>query len=62
VGFGAALGGVNWLAVLAFSLVTGIIAIIAGRHVGEAAAGKFRFNLSWLGGVALIALALGRLV
>lgn len=62
VGFGAALGGANWLAVILFSIVTGILAIISGRYIGEAAACKFKFNLSWLGGVILIALAFAQII
>jgi putative sporulation protein YtaF len=62
VGLGAALGGVNWLAVILFSLATGMLAIISGRYIGEIAAHKFRFNLSWLGGVVLIALAFSKII
>ena len=62
VGFGAALGGANGWAVLLFSLVTNMLAIISGRYIGEKAARKFKFNLSWLGGVVLIVLAFTKLV
>ena len=62
VGFGAALGGVNWLAVILLSLVTGMSAIIGGRYIGEIAAHKFRFNLTWLGGVILIILAFSKII
>ena len=62
VGLGAALGGVNWLAVILLSAVTGVCAIIFGRYIGERAASKFKRNLSWLGGVALIVLALAQLM
>ena len=61
VGLGAALGGVNWIAVILLSAVTGICAIIFGRYIGERAASKFKRNLSWLGGVALIILAVAQL-
>ena len=60
VGLGAALGGTNWLAVVLFSLVTGILAVISGRRIGEAAAHRLNFNLSWIGGIVLIALAFTR--
>ena len=62
VGFGAALGGANGLAVLLFSLVTNMLAVIFGRYIGEKAATKFKFNLSWLGGIVLIILAFTKLV
>ena len=62
VGLGAALGGVNWFAVILLSAVTGVCAIIFGRCIGERAANKFKRNLSWLGGVALIILAVAQLV
>ena len=61
VGFGAALGGVNWFAVILFSLVTDMLAIISGRYIGEKTARKTRFNLSWLGGFILIALAFSKI-
>ena len=62
VGLGAALGGVNWLAVILLSAITGVCAIIFGRYIGERAASRFKRNLSWLGGVALIILAVAQLV
>ena len=62
VGFGAALGGANWLAVILFSLITGTLAIIGGRYIGEIAACRFKFNLSWLGGVILIILAFSKII
>jgi putative sporulation protein YtaF len=62
VGLGAALGGVNWLAVIIFSIVTDMLAIMFGRYIGEKAASKFKFNLSWLGGIILIALAVSKLL
>ena len=62
VGFGAALGNVNGLYVFLFSLITNAVAIIAGRRLGEKIATKIPFNLSWLSGVILIALAFSKLV
>ena len=62
VGFAAALGDVNWLAVILFSLFTGTLAIISGRYIGEIAACKFKFNLSFLGGIILIALAFSKII
>jgi len=61
VGLGAALGGANGFAVFLFSLAANMSAIIFGRYIGEKAAGKFKFNLSWLGGVILMILAVFKL-
>jgi putative sporulation protein YtaF len=61
VGFGAALGSINWIAMILFAFATGVLAIIAGRYTGERAASRCKFNLSWVGGVVLIALALSKL-
>ena len=61
VGFGAAMGDVNGLAVVIFSLATNAFAIISGCYTGNKIAKKFPFNLSWLSGVILIALAFSKL-
>lgn len=57
VGIGAALGNVNGIAVVIFSLVTNILAVILGGSIGNKIARKVSFNLSWLSGVVLVALA-----
>ena len=62
VGFGAALGNVNGLYVFVFSFITNALAIIAGYRLGNKIATKTPFNLSWLSGVILIALAFSKLV
>ena len=61
VGLGAAIGNANWLMVLACTLVTGIIALLAGARLGSKAAKKIRSDLSWLSGALLIVLAFSRL-
>lgn len=61
VGFGAALGSVNGLAVFLCSLVTNMLAVILGCYAGNKVAGKLPFNLSWLSGALLIALAVAKL-
>jgi len=61
VGFGAALGNVNGLAVFIFSLITDAFAVMFGCYIGNKIAKKVSFNLSWLGGVLLIALAVSKL-
>lgn len=57
VGFGAAIGYVNILTVVAASLVFGTVAVILGCYLGNRLAGKTALDLSWLGGVLLIVLA-----
>jgi putative Mn2+ efflux pump MntP len=61
VGFGAALLSINVWALLGWSLVTNMVAIIAGRHMGHTLADKLPFNISWLSGVVLIGLAIGKM-
>jgi len=62
VGFGAAVGNVNGLAVVLSSLVIGTLAIMLGCHTGNKAAHKLPFNLSWLSGALLILLAVMKLL
>jgi len=62
VGFGAALAGVNPWALLGWSLITNMMAIIWGRKLGHKLAEKLPFNISWLGGVILIGLAFSQLL
>ena len=62
VGFGAAMIGVNgWILVL-FALITGFSALLLGCWLGNKAADKLRFNISWLAGVMLIGLAIVQLL
>jgi len=62
VGFGAALAGVNPWALLGWSLVTNMVALILGRKLGHSLAEKLPFNISWLGGLVLIGLAVSQLI
>lgn len=62
VGFGAALGNVNGLAIFLSSLVTNAIAVILGCYLGNKIARKLSFNLSWLSGILLIFLAFLKLL
>lgn len=57
IGFGAALGNINGLAVFLCSLVTNALAVILGCYVGNRFTRKLSFNLSWLGGILIIILA-----
>lgn len=57
VGLGAAMIGINgWILVL-FTLITGFIALLIGYWLGNKAADRLRFNISWLAGAILIVLA-----
>jgi len=61
VGFGAALGNVNGIAVFFSSLITDAFFLMFGCYIGNKIAKKVSFNLSWLSGVILIALAFSKL-
>ena len=62
VGFGAALIGINVWAVLVFTLVANFTALMLGGWLGNRAADKLRFNISWIAGVILIRLAVEKLM
>ena len=57
VGLSAAMIGVNFWVLIAFTLIIGFAALLAGSWLGHKAAHKLRFNISWLAGVILIGLA-----
>ena len=61
VGFGAAMGDVNGLAVFLFSFITNALFIVFGIYIGNKIAKKVPFNLSWLSGVILVILAFSKL-
>lgn len=56
-GFGAALMQVHFLLMAVLSLAVGLLAVRLGGWLGNRAAQKLPVDLSWLGGVLLIALA-----
>ena len=62
VGLGAAFLGFNIWAIILFSLVANGLALVVGSVVGNKAASKLPFNISWLAGVILILLAVAQLV
>ncbi|MCL2050939.1 MAG: sporulation membrane protein YtaF [Lachnospiraceae bacterium] len=62
VGFGAALVNINVAAVILWSLFTNVGFLLGGHLLGQKLSAKLSFNFSWLGGVALIALAVSKLV
>lgn len=57
VGFGAALANSNSLQIVAFSLISDMLAVMLGCFIGNRVAEKFSFNLSWLSGIMLMILA-----
>ena len=61
VGFGAAMGNANGLAVFGTSLITDMLFLMLGCYIGNKIAKKMSFNLSWLSGVILILLAVSKL-
>ncbi len=61
VGFGAGLASINLAAVLLFSLVAGIAAVLLGGAIGRKVVEQFRLDLSWISGVLLILLAIMKL-
>jgi len=62
VGFAAALAGVNPWALIGWSLITNAIAIVAGRKLGISLAERLPFNITWLGGLVLMGLAVSHLM
>lgn len=57
VGFGAALANANSIQIVAFSLISDMLAVMLGCFLGNKIAEKISFNLSWLSGVMLMILA-----
>lgn len=62
VGFGAGLSDINNFQIVAFSLVTDLVAILIGCYIGNKVAQKLSLNMSWLSGVILIALAFSNIL
>lgn len=61
VGFGAALAQINCAQTVLISLIIGLTAVKGGEFLGRRVAESFSWDLSWLSGLLLIALALMRL-
>ena len=61
VGFGAALADVNAAAVFLWSILTNAVFLLLGHFLGHKLALKAPFDFSWLGGAALIGLAIAKL-
>ena len=62
VGFGAALAGINPFALIGWSLLTNVIALLFGRKLGHRLAEKLPFNITWLAGLVLMGLAVSHLL
>ena len=62
VGFGAALVGINPWALIGWSLITNMVAIVVGRKLGHGLARKLPFNITWLAGLVLMGLAVSMVV
>lgn len=60
-GVGAALGNINILAVLISSIILSNISVKTGELIGRKISDKSPVQISWLGGILLIALAILRL-
>jgi len=60
VGLGIGLGSINILTIGICLLITGLVALYSGLHLGEKIATKAK-DLSWLSGIILIGIAIFRL-
>lgn len=61
VGFGAAIGDINILAVFLCSVAANAVAIVLGLYTGQRVAKKLPFNIAWLSGAVLIIMAVVKL-
>lgn len=62
VGIGAGMTDTNFIMCIVFSIVFSVIAIFMGSFLGRKLAARTSLNISWLGGVFFIALAISKLV
>lgn len=60
-GFGAGLGEVNGVLIFLASFFTNTFAVVLGEMTGNRVSSRLRFNMSWLSGIILIALAVTKL-
>lgn len=61
IGFGSGLSDMYYLNIVILSFLAGFISIFGGLKVGEKISSGIKFNLSWISGILLIALAILRL-
>lgn len=57
IGFGSSLGYINYIEVILFSLIIGVLSLLFGCILGTKLIEKSNINLSWLSGIMLIVLA-----
>jgi len=62
IGLSAAMIGVNGWILVTLTLIIGFAALLFGCWLGNKAAHKLRFNISWLAGIILIGLAFAQLI
>ncbi len=62
VGFGAAIGEINGVAVFLSSLLTDALAIMLGVYVGNRIAKKININITWISGLVLIIMGFTKLL
>lgn len=61
VGFGSSLVNINYLLVIALSIIVGMFAVRIGLYIGNKLVNNTKINLSWFTGIILIILALLKL-
>lgn len=61
IGFGTAMGNIDYVQVLIFSFIFNIFAILSGFYIGRKIVSKTEIDFSWISGAILIFLALCRL-
>lgn len=61
-GFGAALGNLNYIAVITTSFLLGVIAVYSGSKLGKRISSTIKFDMSWISGALLIFLAVMKLI
>ena len=61
IGFGTAMGSINYIQVLILSFIFNMMIILLGLYLGKKLVSKFKMQLSWISGLILIFLALCKL-
>ena len=61
IGFGTAMGSINYIQVLILSFIFNMMIILLGLYLGKKLVSKFKIQLSWISGLILIFLALCKL-
>ena len=61
IGFGSAMGSINYIQVLVLSFIFNMIIILLGLYLGQKLVSKSKMEFSWISGLILIFLALCKL-